>query len=342
MEKILNYINLVKKFNKDESREIVISLQNTVSSDEDKNSIYFLPVRVFQEYIICGVTNANNDEAIFFLENAQDYAKYIFLDVEKKYPWIECQDSKKLYMGNIEVLLKDIIHYEKIIYIWPNSLTVEACLRAIIENGKILSLSKVAVIGIGNIGFKLSLRLIESGCKTSLVSKDYDQTLYMANAINKIKPKSTIVSPIPFREIASCVNGQDYLVFCTDGKFKIDSFTALNISPNTKIFSLSNLKLEDDVENILNEKNISLEIIDIAPFYFAELFKQKICMETEKPLRIAYKNTFLVSGGYRAKTGDIIVNNAINPEIVLGKIKTDGQFDREISLWEDWEKHNLK
>ena len=82
MEKILNYINLVKKFNKDKSRKIVISLQNTVSSDEDKNSIYFLPVRIFQEYIICGVSNANNDEAIFFLEKAQDNAKYI-LDVEK-------------------------------------------------------------------------------------------------------------------------------------------------------------------------------------------------------------------------------------------------------------------
>ena len=98
MEKILNYINFIKKFNKDKSREIVISLQNTVSSDEDKNSIYFLPVRIFQEYIICGVSNANNDEAVFFLEKAQDYAKYIFLDVEKKYPWIECRDSKKLYI----------------------------------------------------------------------------------------------------------------------------------------------------------------------------------------------------------------------------------------------------
>ena len=59
-------------------------------------------------------------------------------------------------MGNIEVLLKDIVHYEKIIYIWPNSLTVEACLKAIIDNGKILSLSKAAVIGIGNIGFLFS------------------------------------------------------------------------------------------------------------------------------------------------------------------------------------------
>ena len=63
-----------RKFNKDKSREIVISLQNTVSSDEDKNSIYFLPVRIFQEYIFCGVSNANNDEAVFFLEKAQDYA----------------------------------------------------------------------------------------------------------------------------------------------------------------------------------------------------------------------------------------------------------------------------
>ena len=77
-------------------------------------------------------------------------------------------------------------------------------------------------------------------------------------------------------------------LFCT-GVTKIDSFTALNISVNTKIFSLSNLKLDDAVESILKE-NISIEIIDIAPFYFAELFKHKIFMETEKLLRVPYKH----------------------------------------------------
>ena len=243
-------------------------------------------------------------------------------------------------MGNVEVLLKDIIDYKKLIYIWPNSLTVDACLRAISNNGKVLSLLKVAVIGIGNIGFKLSLRLVESGCKTSMVSKDYESTLYMTNAINKIKPKTTIVSPIPFREVANCVNGQDYIIFCTGSKFKIDLFTALNISPNTNILTLSNLKLDNEIEKIFTEKNIHIENIDISAFYFAELFKHKIFNEIQKPQRVAYKNTFLVSGGHRSKPGDIIVNDANNPEIYLGSISADGFFERQIKSWEDWEKYN--
>ena len=33
-----------------------------------------------------------------------------------------------MYMGNIEANVKDLIDMEKVIYIWPNSMTVEACL----------------------------------------------------------------------------------------------------------------------------------------------------------------------------------------------------------------------
>ena len=72
------------------------------------------------------------------------------------------------YHGNIEGVLSDLIDLNKLIYIWPNSMTVDACLTQISNRNSSLSGSKIAVIGIETWGFKLTLRLIKAGCKVYL------------------------------------------------------------------------------------------------------------------------------------------------------------------------------
>ena len=217
------YIDKVNKIFNSLDVPKIISLQNTVSSSIDKKSLYFLPIRIFNNYIFAGICNGNNQETRYFLEKLQKKSKYVLLDVEKKYPWKDCKEDRIMYMGNIEENVKDIIDPEKVIYIWPNSMTVEACLsRIITTTKKPLSMSRIAVVGIGNIGFKLALRLVEAGCKISISSKNYDHTLQLTNVINQIKPKSTIASPIPFRENASCVSNQDFVIFSTGSSFTLD------------------------------------------------------------------------------------------------------------------------
>ena len=96
---------------------------------------------------------------------------------------------------------------------------------------------KVDVIGLGNIGSKVALRLVEAGAQTSIFTRDYDSTLKLSSYINKLKPKSTITSPIPFRRFLTCATNQNYIFICTGSDLKISRQIANNISENTKLFT---------------------------------------------------------------------------------------------------------
>ena len=340
MKKIDNYISILLKLLDLNDSNLIISLQNTVSSDNDKKSLFFLPIRKIEKYIFSGICNGNNNETLYFLEKIQKYAKYILLDVEKKYPWMECSQSEKIYLGNIEGLVDKIIDHKKVINIWPNTITVEACISLVCNIKGPLSDTKLAVIGMGNIGFKLALRLVESGCKTSICSSDFNSTLLTARIIDQIKPKNTISSPTPFREIMPCVSDQDIIFVCTGSSLVIDEKIAKNLSENTKIFSLSNLKISDDVDKIFYEKNISFTIVDINQFYFLEVLKREIIQKSPKPKKNQINNLSLISNGYSGKSNNIVVDDADNPMVVLGHIDENGSFKRKIQLWSDFTKPN--
>ena len=340
MKKIDDYISILLKLLDLKDLNLIISLQNTVSSNNDKKSLFFLPIRKIEKYIFSGICNGNNNETLYFLEKIQKYAKYILLDVEKKYPWMESSQSEKIYLGNIEGLVDQTIDHEKVINIWPNTITVEACIASVCNRRGPLSSTKSAVIGMGNIGFKLALRLVESGCKTSICSNDFNSTLFTTQIINQIKPKNTISSPIPFREIMPCVSDQDIIFICTGSSLEIDEKIAKNISKNSNIYSLSNLKISDEVYKIFNEKNITFTIIDINQFYLLEILKREIIQKGPKPKKNKINNFSLISNGYSGRGNDIVVDDAYNPMIVLGHIEQDGSFKRKIQLWNDFNKSN--
>ena len=336
MKKIDNYINIVKYLSSKDDSEIVLSLQNTVSSKIEKNHLYFLPVRKFNKYLFGGICNGNNEETRYFLKNFQEFARFILIDVEKKYPWMECNQSEKIYMGNIELLVNDILDKKKVIYIWPNSMTVDACIGLINKKDKLLSLTNIGIIGIGNIGYKLALRLVEAGSRVSISSQNYENTLQLATSINQVKPKTTVAAPTPLRDTHTCVANKDIVFICTGGNLQINKLFANSLKENAKIFSLSKLHISEDIQKIFTSKNIEFSIVDITSYYYLEILKNELCHLSSKPLRKEKNGFVLVSGGYQGNPSDIVVDNALNPLIVLGEIDFNGNFQRKLVLWEQW------
>ena len=72
-----NYLKIIRSIKKELDLPLIISLQNTVSSREEKNSLYFLPIRTFKNYIFAGICNGNNNEIRYFLNNSNQLFKYI-------------------------------------------------------------------------------------------------------------------------------------------------------------------------------------------------------------------------------------------------------------------------
>ena len=83
-----------------------------------------------------------------------------------------------------------------------------------------------------------------------------------------------------------CVSDQDIIFICTGSSLEIDEKIAKNISKNSNIYSLSNLKISDEVYKIFNEKNITFTIVDINQFYLLEVLKEKLFKKVLSPKKI--------------------------------------------------------
>ena len=215
-------------------------------------------------------------------------------------------------------------------------MTVEACIGLINKKDKLLSLMNIGIIGVGNIGYKLALRLVEAGSRVTISSQNYENTLQLATSINQVKPKTTVASPTPLRDTHTCVANKDVVFICTGGNLQINQLIANSLKDNTKIFSLSKLNISEDIQKIFKSKNIDFRIVDITSYYFLEILKNELSHLSLKPIRNEINDFVLVSGGYPGTPSDIVVDNAFDPVIVLGEIDLNGNFQRKLVLWEKW------
>ena len=72
---------------------------------------------------------------------------------------------------------------------------------------KILSKKKIAIFGAGNIGFKLGLKLVESGVNVRLFRRNIEKCMHFSNTINLVKPTSTLAeSSFSDSPISACYN----------------------------------------------------------------------------------------------------------------------------------------
>ena len=114
----------------------------------------------------------------------------MFIDTEKK----SSNNSKGAI--NIERTARENIDNKKIFYFKANDLTVDASsdfLEYIFQDDiRNISNKRVLILGSGNIGVKLSLKLIERGVKVFLYGRNFQKTKNIISVINLIKPKATL------------------------------------------------------------------------------------------------------------------------------------------------------
>ena len=89
---------------------------------------------------------------------------------------------------NLPRLLQNVIPAEKLIQYKPNDLTVVTVWLVLAQKVGLLSDKTVAIIGCGNIGFKLALKLAESSANIRITRRNRKVGNAMVNAVNLVKP----------------------------------------------------------------------------------------------------------------------------------------------------------
>ena len=284
-------------------------------------SFYLTPYRESQKTLYMGAIVNNNKTAQAIAKKIDGIVNYVFVDIEKKI------SNKMDILTNIERATKKMITKSVIKNYKPNDITVNSIENFIQdyfrEDLRGVGGKKILVVGAGNIGSKIALRLLESGGSVFLIRKNIEKLKKINNALNIIKPVYTKAkSKIIFKSDLK-IDNYDIIIGCADKEVKFEKINDFKTLPliidvgkgmfsKKNIAQLSKKKVPVfrlDVENSLSsfiDSNISTEN------FFRGSFVKK------------YGKFRLIKKGILGKTGDIIVDNVETPSRIIGVCEKEG------------------
>ena len=328
------YLNRCIKLSNKKDLKIILSFHQTSKSDRNlDNTFYTLPPRVFDNYIIAGFCNLKQEYIISLAKEFKDKINFFLVDLEKK-GVVGLGENDNLITGNLEGRLEEIVEKEKILGIRFDALTAEHVINLLIKENPFLYKRSISIIGLGKIGFKIAISLLECGNNVEIYSRDYKKTFEKCNCMNILKPPSTIARPILHREIESSLINKDIIITATNSFGVINKTNCKLLKKGSRIISVGHNEFSKDaIQYFANNDNIIFSRVDIGKSLIQYL-KRLLDKNEILPKRKSYLKKTLVSGGYIGMPGDYIVDDADNPQLIFGFINENGKFKRELRLFE--------
>ena len=304
------------------------------TSKEHNKEYYLTPIREFNQIIVGGVIIYNEKIASIISKLIDGKVNFIFVDSEKKI------SKSNIYLGetaNIERTIKEIIKKSKLIFYKGNDLTVEAAdllLSHLFRNFiKGLGSKKITILGSGNIGSKLGLKLLERGAKVFLYRRNVKKLKSITRALNYIKPKQTSQKISYSTDLYKVSNKADILIGSTNGIAIIDKKIVSNLKENSIIIDIGKGTLRKNAIELANEKKIRIYRLDVTSA-LSGMVQSNLMQEEVLSNKIGtkvFKKEIIVSGGLLGNCGDIIVDNINNPQIVYGIANGRGDLKNDLS-----------
>ena len=216
----------------------------------------------------------------------------------------------------------------------PSRLTAEAAISRIRNFvGGNLSGSHVTVIGLGSIGFKIALSLVEEGSTVSCFSRNVEKTTRLVQAINDIKSPYTISTASYYYDINSAVASSPHLILCANSSHYMSSQNLLfkDISQSF-ILDVGKNSFDTTTSELLHRiPGLSYQRLDIGneivQLVYAHLSPSLLSTRPfRNMIKFQNKTLTLVSGGMHGLPSEIVVDSAHSPNFVHGIFDSDGNY----------------
>ena len=329
-ERLLEYIQKIEKIIGLDKSDVVkvFTIGNTRIIGESR--FYFTPIRKHENLISAGVIVFSEKEAATVMSKIDGLFDVLLIDSEKKS--ISTNGGEGIF--NLERLSSDIIKQTKIYRFKGNDLTtnsVEDFIHNILHRkGKLMGGNNVLIIGLGNLGFKLSLRLVEVGMNIYVNNRTVSKIDNIIETINLVKPKETIATVRKFdeSEIAEVLPKIDFVILCTtsivvDFKKYIEHFRS-----DVTILDVGKGCISNEVIAYLKKSSIIVYRLDIGDalgqFIFGNVLNKR---QPEIPMwRMLSNGATLLTKGIVGLEGDIVVDNIDDPQVLYGICDGKGSF----------------
>jgi len=299
----------------------------------NKSGLYFSPVRTTSKLIAGSAIVYNVDQAVAVARAVDGKVDYVMVDTEKKI-------SPELYgvqnVGNVERAVREAVKQSRVLTYKGNDLTVDSIENLIVQilstYPRGLSGKKATIIGAGNVGSKLALKLVERGMNVTLMRRDGDKLAAIVAALNIIKPAETIATVTAGADNLSAAQGADLLVGLTPGTQVITLGMVNALAPGAAILDGGKGCCEHDAIQRAQEKDILIYRADIRPGFEGHM---GMVLETERIVqyglgRSEFDGVPVVSGGLLARLGEVVVDNIADPHSAFGLADGLGDFVREL------------
>jgi len=304
LKKIINEVKSTSK-----TKKILSGFVISTTSKKSKIKMIILPIRRSNFGIFGCVT-------VYDKNLAKEIAKF----VDGKVDLIIVDSEIKLEnFQDIFNQINKVTKKSKVISFKNNDLTVDAIyvtLQCLVND---FVKKKISIVGAGNIGSKLALKLVESGANVNVATSNTKNSQKIANALNIIKPLNCKTKVAP-KKIAEIANNVDVLIGLTPGipiidKHMINLMKQGGILIDGGVGTIHQSAFESAIK-----KKIKIIRIDVRVSFFAGI---SMILETEKFLESVYgirkyKGIRIVAGGAYGILGDIVVDNISKPSKILG------------------------
>ena len=327
------------------------TISTTVKVNKERHP-YLTPLRKISKGFIGGSVVFSQTQAVILGARIDGIVDYILVDAEKKIGITIGSDNKTLKsfgfelipdkqksripleMGNLSGACISYIKKSKYQEFKPNDITVESVWHFLSGLFDSLSGKRIAIIGSGNIGFKLALKLVECGCHVELVRRDMMRGTLMANAINVTKPISTLAIAHYNNNALQASLFCDALIGCTNGVPAINIDMIQSMSPKGIIIdvgkgSVFKEALAKAVQSKI--KIIRCDIYSALDGFISTMYSNKIVMSHKIGRREIEDGVFVVSGGYMGLLDDVVVDDYLKPSQIVGVANGIGDFKSQLN-----------
>lgn len=321
MEEISDFITNLRN---QKQRDYLGFCIGTTAHFGSNKSFYFTPIRHSRLVSYGGVIVKNVDTAKAIAENVDSYVDFTFVDSEKKIPITNFGEDD---VGNLEKALMPIVSNSILLSYKGNDITqrtVDALIRTLYPN---MSGSKVAIIGIGNLGAKIALSILEVGNSVYLYSTNQAHTEKISNFLNEVKTRTTLSLSFVASSISEAAKDAEVLVATSHRK----RIVALDHVESMKVSAARGTPILIDVgkgcfANEIPRSGVTVYRVDVQDYLSSE-FDNLISLRQRQYLPTRGKSLFghtFVRKGIVGNPGDILVDHPENPQVLYGICGEDG------------------
>jgi len=293
----------------------------------DRDTDYYLtPVRTSKRIVYTGAIVRNVETAIELAKIVDNKIAYLFVDSEKKVSKLNYGQND---IGNIEKAISENIFSSILLTYKGNDLTVKSAdtlIRVLTPN---LTGAKIAIAGVGNIGMKLALSLLERGNSIYLYSQDNAHSSEVATLLNKLKLRTIISQVYSVENLIDAVDQAEVLI-ATSNRKKFIGLEHVNamVGSGSKSFPiLVDVGKGCFKTEVNNDSNLIMRV-DIGDELSSEidsLITQQEFLKSHSKVKTIDGTRYIVRG-IVGNTGDIVLDNLVTPSEVLGKCDGEGNL----------------